>query len=122
MTISGPSGTYVRRVTADAVLHPRINQDAATPYRRQSPIALAVLTSGLAAHIERSLKREVAGNTGYVIPAPIDGMGDDELQALKGDVYQLKGRTALVPTMQRAFRRFWCWTRDKQLASATNRC
>ena len=103
VTISGPSGTYVRRVSADAVLHPRINQDAATPYRGQSPIALAGLTSGLAAHIERGLKREAAGNSGYVIPAPVDGMGAAELQALKSDLYSLKGRTALVPSMQRGF-------------------
>ena len=103
VTIAGPSGTLVRRVNADSVLHPRINQDSATPYRGQSPIELAGLSSGLAAHIERSLKREAAGNSGYVIPAPIDGMGDAELEALKGDVYSLKGRTALVPSMQRGF-------------------
>ena len=103
LTISGPTGTYVRRVSADSVLHPRINADPATPYRGQSPVTLAALSSGLAAHIERSLKREAASNSGYVIPAPIDGLSEPDLKALKGDIKSLQGRTALVPNMQRAW-------------------
>lgn len=103
LTIAGPSGTYVRRVGADSVLHPRINQDASAPYRGQSPVKLSELTSGLAAHIERSLKREAAANTGYVVPAPLDGSSPDDLEALKGDIKTLRGRTALVPGMQRAW-------------------
>ena len=103
VTLSGPSGTMTRRVPADSVLHPRINQDASTPYRGQSPVALAGLTSGLAAHIEKSLRSEAKANSGYVIPAPTEGMGDDELGELKSDVSSLSGRTALVPGMQRAW-------------------
>ena len=103
LTISGPSGTLVRRVPADSVLHPRINQDPATPYQGQSPVKLAGLTSGLAAHLEKSLRNEAKSNTGYVIPAPTDGMGESELTELRGDVTTLKGRTALVPGMQRAW-------------------
>ena len=103
LTLSGPSGTSTRRVPAASVLHPRINQDASTPYKGQSPVALAGLTSGLATHLEKSLRSEAKANTGYVIPAPTDGMGDDEIGELKSDVSSLKGRTALVPGMQRAW-------------------
>ena len=103
LTLSGPSGTMTRRVPADSVLHPRINQDASTPYRGQSPVALAGLTSALAAHLEKSLRDEAKSKSGYVIPAPTDGMGDDELGELKSDVSSLSGRTALVPGMQRAW-------------------
>ena len=103
LTLSGPSGTMTRRVPADSVLHPRINQDASTPYKGQSPVALAGLTSGLAAHIEKSLRSEAKSTSGYVVPAPTDGMGEDELGELKADVSSLKGRTAIVPSMQRAW-------------------
>ena len=103
LTLSGPSGTSTSRVPAASVLHPRINQDPATPYKGQSPVALAGLTSGLAAHLEKSLRSEAKANSGYVIPAPTDGMGEEELGELKGDIKNLSGRTALVPGMQRAW-------------------
>ena len=103
LTLSGPSGTSTSRVTAASVLHPRINQDPATPYKGQSPVALAGLTSGLASHLERSLRNESKGTSGYVIPAPTDGMVDDELTELKGDIKNLSGRSALVPNMQRGW-------------------
>ena len=103
LTISGPSGTLVRRVSADSVLHPRINQDASAPHRGQSPIKLAGYTAGLSAHTERSLKREAAANTGYVVPAPTDGMDEQDVTTLKSDVKTLRGRTALVPGMQRGW-------------------
>ena len=103
VSLSAPSGTMARRVPADSVLHPRINADPSSPYRGCSPVALAGLTSGLAAYLERSLRREAKANSGYVIPAPTDGMGEEELQELKGDISALKGRTAVVPGMQRGW-------------------
>ena len=75
-TMSGPSGTCVRRVTADQVLHPRINVDASEPHRGRSPVALAGLSAGTLAGLERQFKREASANSGYVVPSAIEGMAD----------------------------------------------
>ena len=65
LTLSGPSGTMTRRVPAAGVLHPRgSTRMRARHYKGQSPVALAGLTAGLAAHIEKSLRSEAKSNTG----------------------------------------------------------
>ena len=93
----------IRRVPGGSVLHPRINVDPATPHKGQSPVNLAATTGKLAANVEASLKNEAGANVGYVVPAPLEGMSEDDLSGLKGDVQGLKGRTALVPGMQRGW-------------------
>ena len=90
-TMSGPSGTYVRRVTADQVLHPRINVDASEPYRGRSPVALAGLSAGTLAGLERQFKREASANSGCVVPSAIEGMADAAFQSLKNDIANAAG-------------------------------
>ena len=99
LTIAGPSGTYVRRVPADQVLHPRINVDPSQPHKGRSSVALAGFTGDLLGGVERGLAREAGANSGYVIAAAIEGMGDADLDALKGDVSGLRGRSMLVPSL-----------------------
>ena len=100
VTLSGPSGTTIRRPPADGVLHFRINIDPNEPHRGQSPVALAGLTADTAAYIERGLGREAAANHGYVIPAPTAGLSQEDTDDLKTDLVSLKGRTAMVPGME----------------------
>ena len=103
LSIAGPEGSVIRRVPAGGVLHPRINVDPAAPHKGQSPINLASATGRLAANLEASLRNETGSNQGYVIPAPVEGMEKDDVEELKGDIDKLKGRTALVPNMQRGW-------------------
>ena len=99
LQLSGPSGTYVRRVGADQVLHPRINVDPAHPHRGCSSVALAGLTGGTLAGLERQFKQEAGANSGYVIPSATEGLSDSAFTLLKDDIAALKGRSTLVPSL-----------------------
>ena len=100
LTIGGPSGTVTRRVPAAGVLHPRLNVDPNEPHRGRSAIALAGLTSGAAANLERQVQRESGANHGWVIPAPTAGLTPEDNDALIEDLKGLRGRTAMVPGME----------------------
>ena len=99
LTMSGPSGTYVRRVEADQVLHPRVNCDPEEPHRGRSPVALAGFTAGALAGLERQFAREAKANSGYVVPAATEGLSDEAFGELKSDIGSLRGRTTLVPSL-----------------------
>ena len=99
LTLAGPTGTYVRRVGDDSVLHPRINVDPAHPHRGCSSVSLAGLTGGTLAGLERQFKREAKANSGYVIPSAVEGLSDTAFTELKNDIAALKGRSTLVPSL-----------------------
>ena len=101
--VGGPSGNYTRHVPAGSVLHFRINTDSLQPWRGNSPLDLGKESSMVAAAVERMFKREASANHGYVIPAPIDGMDDNDLTDLRADLRTLQGRSTLVPGMQRGW-------------------
>ena len=87
---SNPDGTHTRALTADRVLHPRINVSSYRPWRGESPIPSATAT--LAATLETKLLHEVNGPVGSVLPLPHKG----STAQLQQDIDKLSGRTVLV--------------------------
>ena len=59
VSLSGPTGTHTRRVTADGVLHVRYLPDNRTPWRGVAPWKRTPTLSKLAAEVEAALVREV---------------------------------------------------------------
>ena len=103
LTLSGPDGTVVRRTSSGGVLHPRLNVDPAQPHRGISPLDLPTTTTKILSALETSLGREAGGLVGYVLPAPIEGLSDNDTTELENDIKALAGGTAMVPTMRRGF-------------------
>lgn len=103
LTLPAPSGTRTVRVAADGVIHPRINCSAAEPWAGCSPVDLPAHTAAIAAAVEKSTSAETKGVTGYLIPAPTEGLSDDDLDALKVDIGGLDGDSMLAPSMQRGW-------------------
>ena len=98
-TIEGPTRRLVRTLTADEVVHVRIGEDAAAPWRGVSPLAAAADTAGTLAGIENGLRQEAGAVTGYVIPGPLEGLDDAAFAELKRDLQKIAGGSRLVPTL-----------------------
>ena len=104
----GPSGNTTHFVPGSAVLHPKYSYDPARSWLGLSPLERASLTGTLAANLESKLGEEAGGAVGHVVPIPQDaGASDDDeddeadekpLDALRSDLANLHGRTALVET------------------------
>ena len=105
LTLNGPSDSVQRSVPAEAVIHPRINCAASEPHRGRSPLALTGLSGQTLANAEEQLRDETSGPVGRLIPSPeVAGATDteaDPLADLVATLAGLKGRAALVPTMNR---------------------
>ena len=108
----GPSGNTTHFVPGSAVLHPMYSYDAARPWLGLSPLQWASLTGTLAANLESKLGEEAGGSVGHLLPVPqdpangdSDGDGEDDeadekpLDALRSDLANLHGRTALVESV-----------------------
>ena len=89
-------------VSADAVFHPRINVDKSQPHKGRSPAEIGGYTSSMAANLEQALSYETGGSTGSVLPHP-ESLAGPNLEALRSDLAALRGRTALVATMNKNF-------------------
>ena len=101
-----PDDTWTENVPSSAVFHPRVHVHAAEPHRGRSPLALAGASAEGLAQAERQLSEELSGPVGRLIPAPLDqlegdGEGEDPLAELESSLANLKGRSALVPSMSR---------------------
>ena len=94
LDLPGPSSTTTARRPASAVLHFRIGQTKARPWKGASPLERAGLTRGLLACIEQSLRYEFSGPVGHVLPVPA---GSTQTQ-LASDVAALRGQVALGET------------------------
>ncbi len=106
LTIPGPSDTIERRVPAAGVLHPRFGMSSSEPHRGRSPLALAGTSGQALANAEKALSDELSGPVGRLIPAPLDQLpegedGTDPVAVLTETIGGLRGRSALVPSMQR---------------------
>ena len=108
VTIPGPSNTRDYNVPEQQVLHPRVNCSANEPHRGRSPLALAGVSAEALANAERQVSEELSGPVGRLIPAPLDQLeggddddDDDPLTELEKSLANLKGRSALVPSMAR---------------------
>ena len=99
-TIEGPTRRLVRTLTADEVVHVRIGEDAASPWRGVSPLAAATDTAGALAGVESGLRQEANQVSGYVLPgAGVEGLDDAAFAELKSDLAKLAGGTRIVPTL-----------------------
>ena len=98
LTLGGPSRTMTHEfVPAASVLHFRYASDPSTPFRGNSPISVAHLAGRLSAETVRALAEESSGSTGRLLGIPVDG-GDATVAALKADIRDARGRTALIET------------------------
>ena len=82
-----------------STVHPRIPTAGAHRW------SLAGFSAKALANAERQLSEELSGPVGRVLPAPLDSLGVDDadgnspLSQLVGDLANLKGGTAIVPSM-----------------------
>ena len=77
------------------VLHFRYAADP--PWRGNSPLAVANLAGKLSAETVNALANEAGGPVGRLLGIPVDG-GDATVAALKADIRDARGRTALIET------------------------
>ena len=107
LTLPGPTQMDLRTVPADGVLHPRVNMSPQSPHQGRSPLMLAGFSAASLANAERQLSEELSGPVGRLIPAPLDALstvqddGSTPLDALVATLAGLKGRSTLVPSLQR---------------------
>ena len=100
MTMDGPTGSIMRRVGEEDVLHLRWSVDPGRPWRGVGPMQAARMTSRLAGSLETRQAEEAAAPVGAILPM---GCGvqdpDDEndpLALLRNDLRNVGGRTILV--------------------------
>ena len=82
-------------VPSQKVLHFRYAADP--PWRGNSPLAVANLAGKLSAETVNALANEAGGPVGRLLGIPVDG-GDATVAALKADIRDARGRTALIET------------------------
>ena len=98
LTLGGPSRTMTHEfVPATSVIHLRYAAEASTPWRGNGPIAVANLAGKLSAETVNALASESSGPVGRLLGIPVDG-GDATVEALKADIRDARGRTALIET------------------------
>ena len=95
LELPAPTRPESRRLPARAVVHVRIGEDQAMPWRGCSPLANAGISAGLLAMLEHRTAQEAGAQVGYVLPMP-EGIADDSVNALKADLAALKGKISLV--------------------------
>ncbi len=98
LTLNGPSRTLTHDdIPSQSVLHFKYAVDPSTPYRGNGPIAVANLAGRLSAETVRALAEESSSPVGRLLGIPVDG-GDATVAALKADIRDARGRTALIET------------------------
>ena len=107
LSLPGPTGMRIVNVPSDGVLHVRVNVGPMSPHQGRSALALAGFSATALAGAERQLSEELSGPVGRLIPAPLDALsatrddGTSPLSDLEAALASLKGRSALVPSLQR---------------------
>ena len=100
LNLAGPSETTtIGRREASGVLHFRWAYEPSRPWKGLSPIAAAALAGRLSAETAKALADESSGPRGSLLAVPVDG-SDPTIDALRGDLKNLNGQTALVESMK----------------------
>ena len=106
LNLFGPSMQSVVFAPSASVINLRYSIRPAEPWLGVGPLTHAYQSGKLSAGLEACLAAEVSASSGYVLPLPQEAdtqhVGEDEevggLSALKRDLENLQGRTALVET------------------------
>ena len=98
VTLAGPSTLTTRNLPASGVLHFQYARSPIQPWRGLSPLARAKATGRIAANLELRMGEEVGGRSGSLLPVPGDP-GDSRFDGLKADLGNLRGNTAMVPSL-----------------------
>ena len=100
LNLAGPSETTtIGHRPASGVLHFKWAYEPARPWRGLSPIQAAALAGRLSAETSKALADESSGPRGSLLAVPVDG-SDPTVDALRGDLKNLNGQTALVESMK----------------------
>ena len=99
LDLPGPTELETRRLPGRAVVHVRIGNDPATPWKGCSPLENAGLTARVLARLEHRTGQESGAQVGYLLPVP-DGTSDEATDALKKDLKGLEGKVALVESRE----------------------
>ena len=97
--IPAPDTTMQRTLPYAAVVHVKYATDPKTPWRGYSPLYWADQTGTLAGNLERALKDETGGSTGWLLPVPAGMEADDDndpLAGLQADLANLHGKLAVL--------------------------
>ena len=96
ISLGGPDRTMtLDPVPSAGVVHIKYSTDPSTPWRGVGPIESASLAGKLSAAVSAALGDELSGPVGALLPIGADG-SDPTIQALKGDIGNLRGKVALV--------------------------
>lgn len=96
---STPSGQFSRRVSSLDVLHVKSGSSRDRPFDGTSAIRNAGELGGAHAKIEQSLRKELKGAAGRVVPAPMDPADKVGGAALQAGINKLEGGPMLVESM-----------------------
>ena len=99
--LPGPSDTMVKaeNQTYKNCLHIIYQSHPLRPWRGISPLAKTFGQQALA-NLEKSLGEESSTSTGYVLPAPLEGLNDANKEALKTQLPKLRGKLLVSETMR----------------------
>ena len=95
--VAAPDGMAVVSRRGNDVAHPRYSSDAERPWFGIAPMERATSAGALAGAAEKRIGEEAAASVGHLLPIPRGG-DDEDVDGLKSDLTQLKGRTAVVET------------------------
>lgn len=103
LTIPSPTGTsYLHKLTADGVIHPRQGASLETPWQGRGSLQLALATGTLGSRLEEILENILNSPVGHIIPIP-DGTDGDVVQQFKTDVSKLRGGISMPASTQGGF-------------------
>ena len=91
-----------RRVSADGVVHVRINAPSSEPWRGRAPWMIASASAKTYAQIEKSLGLDSSVVGGMIMPQP-DGASPKSIKEIQGALTAGKGGLTLVETTSQGF-------------------
>ena len=98
LDLPGPTVSVTRhRIPASGVIHIRMNETPATPWKGRSPLEIAGVSSELMANLELRMSQEAWTKIGYLLPVP-EGMDDTALEKLQADLAAFAGGVGLTET------------------------
>ena len=97
LDLSGPSRTVTRHVSSDGVVHVRLNTGVSSPWRGNSPLESAGISSELLGKLESSMRDESRARSGSLLPIP-GGLTDEVVAGLTTDLAAMRGNIGLVET------------------------